>query len=39
MNNKLDFKKVKDNKNLVAISTYNCIKSIFSEEEINALFA
>lgn len=35
MNNKLDLKKVKDNKNLVAESTYNCIKNIFSEEEIN----
>jgi len=35
MNNKLKFKSVKENKNLVAESTYNCIKNIFSEEEIN----
>ena len=38
MNNKLDFKKVNDNKNLVAESTYNCIKNIFSEEEMNDVF-
>lgn len=35
MDNKLDFKKVKENKNLVAKSTYNCIDNIFSEEEKN----
>lgn len=35
MENKLNFEKVIDNKNLVAETTYNCIKDIFSEEEIN----
>ena len=35
MTNKLEFKKVVENKNLVAVSTYNCIKNIFSEEEMN----
>lgn len=32
---KLDFKKVLDNKNLVAESTYNCIDKLFSKEEKN----
>lgn len=35
MENKLNFEKVIDNKNLVAETTYNCIKDIFLEEEIN----
>ena len=35
MENRLDFEKVIDNKNLVAETTYNCIKNIFSEEEKN----
>lgn len=34
---KLDFKKVLDNKNLVAESTYNCIDKLFSKEEKNEL--
>lgn len=34
---KLDFKKVLDNKNLVAESTYNCIDKLFSKEEKNKL--
>lgn len=33
MINKLNFNKVNDNKNLVSELTYNCINSIFSEEE------
>ena len=33
MNNKLEFKKIIENKKLVAESTYNCIEDIFSEEE------
>ena len=33
MNNKLNFKKVVDNKDLVAKSTYSCIDNLFSEEE------
>lgn len=32
MENTLNFKKVVDNKKLVAESTYNCIDSIFSED-------
>lgn len=35
MDNKLEFKNVIENKNLVAESTYDCIKNIFSEEEMN----
>lgn len=35
MNNKLEFKKVTENKKLVAESTYKCIENIFSEEEKN----
>ncbi|MBQ3408288.1 MAG: proline--tRNA ligase [Clostridia bacterium] len=35
MENRLNFEKVIDNKNLVAETTYNCIKNIFSEEEKN----
>lgn len=35
MSNNLDFKKVTENKDLVANTTYNCIKEIFSEEEKN----
>lgn len=35
MNSKLEFKKVIDNPNLVAESTYNCIQDTFSEEEKN----
>lgn len=35
MNNKLEFKKVIENKNLIAESTYNCIEKTFSEEEEN----
>lgn len=35
MENILNFKKVVDNKNLVAECTYNCIDSIFSEDEKN----
>ena len=37
MTNKLEFKKVVENKNLVAVSTYNCIKNIFSEEDMNEI--
>lgn len=33
MNNNLNFKKIKENKDLIAKSTFNCIKSLFSEEE------
>ena len=33
MYDKLDFKKVIDNKDLVSESTYNCINNIFSDEE------
>lgn len=33
MNNKLDFKNVTKNPSLVAVSTYSCIKNLFSEEE------
>lgn len=33
MNKVLDFKKVEDNKNLVAEVTYNCIDKLFSKEE------
>lgn len=33
MNNELEFKKVEDNKDLVAESTYNCIDKLFSAEE------
>lgn len=35
MNNELEFKKVVDNKELVAEPTYNCIDKLFSEEEKN----
>lgn len=35
MGNKLEFKKVIENKNLVSESTYKCIENIFSEEEKN----
>jgi len=35
MDNKLEFKKVVENKNLVAESTHNCIGDIFSKEEMN----
>ena len=31
--NKLEFKKVIENKNLIAESTYNCIEKTFSEVE------
>lgn len=34
MNNKLEFKNVIENSSLVATSTYDCIKNIFSEDEI-----
>ena len=37
MTNKLEFKKVVENKNLVAVSTYNCIKNIFSEDDMNEI--
>ena len=33
MGKKLEFKKIIENKNLVSLTTYNCIESIFSEEE------
>ena len=33
MNNKLEFKNILNNKNLVADSTYNCIDKLFSKEE------
>lgn len=35
MNNKLDFKIVTENPNLVAPSTYSCIENIFSKDEKN----
>lgn len=35
MDNKLEFKKVIDNKDLVSVSTYKCIESLFSEYEKN----
>ena len=35
MDNKLNFNKVIDNKDLVSESTYNCINNIFSDEEKN----
>lgn len=35
MDNKLNFYKAIDNKNLVSESTYNCLNNIFSEEEKN----
>ncbi len=35
MENSLNFKKIADSKNLVAVSTYNCIDNTFSEEEKN----
>ncbi len=35
MNNKLDFKKVTENKSLVAESTYSCIEKTFLKEEKN----
>lgn len=35
MDNKLEFKKVVDNKDLVALVTYNCIEETFSLEEKN----
>ncbi len=35
MNNKLEFKKVIDNKGLVSESTYKCIENLFSEQEKN----
>jgi hypothetical protein len=33
MNSNLDFKVVMQNKNLVAESTYNCIKNLYNEDE------
>lgn len=33
MDNNLDFKKIEENKDLIAETTYNCIKSLFSKEE------
>ncbi len=33
MNSNLEFKKLVENKNLVAETTYNCIDNLFSEEE------
>ena len=33
MNNSLNFKEIEENKNLIAHSTYNCIKNLFSKEE------
>ena len=33
MQSSLEFKKVIDNKELVAESTYNCIKELYTEEE------
>lgn len=33
MNNNLNFKKIEENKDLIAKPTFNCIKSLFSEEE------
>ena len=38
MNNKLEFKKVIKNKDLVAESTYNCIDNLFSEDEKEQFF-
>lgn len=31
MNNNLNFKKIEENKDLIAKPTFNCIKSLFSE--------
>jgi len=33
MHNSLNFKEIEENKNLIAETTYNCIKSLFSKEE------
>lgn len=33
MNNNLDFKEIEENKELIAETTYNCIKSLFLEKE------
>lgn len=33
MDNNLDFKKIEENKHLLAETTYDCIKNLFSKEE------
>lgn len=33
MDNNLDFKKIEENRNLIAETTYDCIKNLFSKEE------
>lgn len=38
MDNHLNFKGIEENKDLIAKSTYNCIKSLFSEEEQKNIF-
>ena len=38
MENKLNFKNILDNKQLVAKTTYECIMNTFSEEEMNNIF-
>ena len=38
MNSNLDFKVVMQNKNLVAESTYNCIKNLYNEDEQNQFY-
>ena len=38
MKQELEFKKVIDNKDLVSDTTYNCINSVFSDEEKNDFF-
>ena len=38
MNSNLDFKVVMQNKNLVAESTYNCIKNLYNEDEQNKFY-